>query len=138
MLQPLLKWILTSNRSHIRTLRHNERVEGGPTHQFLLLNANPVRERYFREEKTKFEKKNGKGKGSVLMCHGSGFGNWHVILRVGLKTSSQNDLQDAKVGMKNTNGICEGGAIGASGGAIWMAMQPSVSMGYTKAGNLWY
>lgn len=138
LLYPLLQWLIRSNRSHLRLLSKSEMCPDGPAHQFLLLTSDPTREQHFREQKRALEKKNGKGNGSILLTHGSGIGNWHVILRTGLKTSKSSDLDtETKVGLKGTAGIAEGGAIGASGGAIWMSMQPGVSMGYTKVGSGW-
>lgn len=138
LLHPLLQWLIASNRSHLRPLTESERCPGGPIGQFVLLTSDPSREKFFRDERQRIETKRGVGNGSVLLTHGSGAGNWHIILRTGLKTSKNVDeLSDAKEGLKNTGGISEGGAIGASGGAIWMSMQPSVSMGYTKPGVGW-
>jgi hypothetical protein len=136
LMYPLLQWLITSNRSHLRALDQQDRCPGGATHQFLLLTADPAREQYFQIEKAKSEKT--QKQGSILLTHGSALSNWHIILRTGLRTAKSSDLAaEVVVGLKGSGSICEGGAIGASGNAIWLSMQPQVSMGYTKAGQGW-
>ena len=48
LLLPLLTWLITSNRSHVRKLTESERCAGGPKHQFVLLTSDPSREKYFQ------------------------------------------------------------------------------------------
>lgn len=81
LLYPLIRWILTSNRAHVAKLKDNELVTGiGSKLQFCLLSTPPKKEKRFIELESK--------KGSFRAFHGSAFGNWHSILRGGLRNLS--------------------------------------------------
>lgn len=79
---PILKWIITSNRAHIVPLEPRHSFPNLNTDcQFVMLTSSPEREKAFQEEKKRY--------GSFYAFHGSGFGNWHCIFRVGLKNYSR-------------------------------------------------
>lgn len=113
---PLLRWILTSNRAHLSKLKPSETISAmnSTRHQYLLLSTPPAKERKFQEEK--------KRHGSFWAFHGSGFGNWHSILRNGLKNLSGTALMST-------------GAVYGNG--IYMAADSNTSMSYAKAGSGW-
>eukprot|EP01127_Copromyxa_protea_P014223 TRINITY_DN3918_c0_g1_i2.p1 TRINITY_DN3918_c0_g1~~TRINITY_DN3918_c0_g1_i2.p1 ORF type:complete len:560 (-),score=88.31 TRINITY_DN3918_c0_g1_i2:72-1751(-) len=112
---PLLRWILTSNRAHIALLSPAERIKGiGTQLQFLMLSSPPSKEKQFSAEK--------KIKGSIMTYHGSGWGNWHSIVRGGLKNLSGTTLMST------------GQAYGAG---IYLAKDSSTSVGYAKSGSSW-
>eukprot|EP00456_Euglypha_rotunda_P048350 TRINITY_DN3876_c0_g1_i11.p1 TRINITY_DN3876_c0_g1~~TRINITY_DN3876_c0_g1_i11.p1 ORF type:complete len:235 (+),score=17.95 TRINITY_DN3876_c0_g1_i11:81-785(+) len=121
LIYPLLLWLITSNRSHLRKLTSSEIIKDVPTeHQFLMLSSPPAREEIWRRQKVAAEKKMGKGKGSLLFFHGSPIGNWHTILRTGLLTEGKSEGQQG---------------LGASGKAIWMAQHFQTSVGYCTKGG---
>jgi hypothetical protein len=106
---PLMRWLITSNRSHLRKLSKSELISQVPTeHQYMLLSSSPTREAAFRKQKEQF--------GSYYMFHGSPVSNWHSILRQGLRFNG-------------------GTGLGASGQAIWMASAFSTSYGYCMKGG---
>jgi hypothetical protein len=48
LLYPLLRWVLTSNRAHVRLLTPSEQMKELKTpYQFVLLSSNPDREKKF-------------------------------------------------------------------------------------------
>ena len=184
LLYPLLRWILTSNRSHIRPLKPFEMIKGANTkHQFAMLSNAPAKEARFQTLKreaaaaatdesldaftkgygpfpptsssssstssstfpssatTSITTKKGTGgygvlssspsvkspfsnntTGSVFAFHGSNTGNWHSILRTGLKNLS------------NTKYMVCGAAKGAG---IYMATQAVTSLGYCRQAGGW-
>jgi len=78
---PLLRWIVTSNRCHLKKLESHELIkEIGTEFQFELKSLPPAKERKFQEMKKKHT--------SFYAYHGSPFANWHSILRAGLKNQS--------------------------------------------------
>jgi poly [ADP-ribose] polymerase 6/8 len=78
---PLLRWILTSNRCHLKLLSKKERItEIATEHQYLLLSSTPEKEKRFQTLKKKY--------GSQWAFHGSASCNWHAILRNGLQNMS--------------------------------------------------
>lgn len=115
MSYPLLRWILTSNRTHLAKLKPDEHIKAVPTpHQYLMLSATPARERIFQERKKQY--------GSFMAFHGSGFFNWHAILRTGLRNMSGTDLMST-------------GAIYGAG--IYLAPESGTSMGYAQSYQGW-
>ena len=77
LLFPLLCWIVTSNRCHLKKLAKKDQIGAIETeHQFALCSATPEREREFQDLR--------KTNGSFLAWHGSAMGNWHSFLRMGL------------------------------------------------------
>eukprot|EP00479_Gromia_sphaerica_P014273 TRINITY_DN8394_c0_g1_i1.p1 TRINITY_DN8394_c0_g1~~TRINITY_DN8394_c0_g1_i1.p1 ORF type:complete len:185 (-),score=15.53 TRINITY_DN8394_c0_g1_i1:46-570(-) len=83
-------------------------------YQFLMLTSTPDREAAFRKHK---EVALSAGRlGSIYMFHGSPIGNWHSILRTGLRVQGQPGL-------------------GASGPSIWMANHFATSIGYCQKGG---
>eukprot|EP00670_Eutreptiella_braarudii_P011494 CAMPEP_0174319472 /NCGR_PEP_ID=MMETSP0810-20121108/8890_1 /TAXON_ID=73025 ORGANISM="Eutreptiella gymnastica-like, Strain CCMP1594" /NCGR_SAMPLE_ID=MMETSP0810 /ASSEMBLY_ACC=CAM_ASM_000659 /LENGTH=180 /DNA_ID=CAMNT_0015430031 /DNA_START=167 /DNA_END=709 /DNA_ORIENTATION=+ len=63
------------------------RVEGVHTeHQFILRSTPPEKERAFKQLKQEH-------RGTFYAFHGSGLGNWHSILRLGLKNFSGTEKQ---------------------------------------------
>lgn len=91
LIHPLLQWLYTSSRSHLRMLKPAERIPGIETDlQFVMvcltsilsfaadytigtlqLSASPDREAKWRAMKVAAERSKGKGNGSVFMFHGS-------------------------------------------------------------------
>jgi len=117
---PLLRWIVSSNRSHLAPLP-NHIKEMSTDYQFILVSNNPEKERIFRELKKETAMKN-KGKGSFYAFHGSPFYNWHSILRIGLKNFS------------NTKRMAHGAAYGPG---IYLAQNSNLSFSYTQNYRSW-
>jgi poly [ADP-ribose] polymerase 6/8 len=114
LLYPLLRWLISSNRAHLRRLAPEEAVQGlGTSLQFVLLTGPVERESYFQHLKAETAKQ--KGEGSIFAFHGSAVGNWHSILRMGLKNYS------------NTKYMSAGAAYGAG---VYFATHMSTSLGY--------
>ncbi|KAJ3442761.1 poly adp-ribose polymerase family [Anaeramoeba flamelloides] len=112
----LLRWLLTTNRAHlIKIPKQYQLSEFGTDYQWVLLSTHPKKEAKFLDLKKKF-------KNSVYAFHGSPVENWFSILRVGLKNYS------------NTKNMICGAAMGPG---IYMAAQPSTSMGYARSGQGW-
>jgi hypothetical protein len=112
---PLLRWILTSNRTHLAKLKSDELLSQVPTkHQYLMLSATPARERIFQQRKKEY--------GSFWAFHGSGFFNWHAILRTGLRNLSGTDLMST-------------GAVYGNG--IYLAAESGTSIGYAQSFRGW-
>merc|ERR1712166_8993 len=97
-----------------------EAMIGGPKHQFVLMCSPPDVEKRFRNMRTGAELTRGKGKGSIFAFHGSAIGNWHCILRSGLKN------------MSNTAYMTSGAAHGAG---IYMACDSATSLAYCRRTN---
>ncbi|KAL6068634.1 Poly [ADP-ribose] polymerase 6 [Balamuthia mandrillaris] len=115
LLYPLLRWILTSNRSHLKKIPTKKQItELQTSHQYVLLNAPVDRERRFQELKNEH--------GSFYAFHASPIGNWHSILRTGLKNLS-NSAQQLH------------GAVNGPG--IYLAPNSGLSMGYMGWGVGW-
>eukprot|EP01090_Pellita_catalonica_P000924 TRINITY_DN1065_c0_g1_i1.p1 TRINITY_DN1065_c0_g1~~TRINITY_DN1065_c0_g1_i1.p1 ORF type:complete len:755 (-),score=117.75 TRINITY_DN1065_c0_g1_i1:16-2280(-) len=118
---PLLRWITMSNRAHISPLPADKHIKEMSTpHQFVFVSDNPQKEARFRQLKAEAAKRGGKG--SFYAFHGSAVGNWHSILRNGLKNYS------------NTNKMSAGAAYGPG---IYLASNASTSSGYMVAGPGW-
>lgn len=87
----------------------------------MLLTGPVERESHFQRLKAETAATKGEGLGSVFAFHGSGIGNWHSILRLGLKNYS------------NTKYMSAGAAYGVG---VYFATQMSVSLGYcTRSGG---
>eukprot|EP01080_Neovahlkampfia_damariscottae_P002161 gene2161-2026_t len=106
---PLLSWIISSNRSYLIPVPKDKLIGGIPKgiDQFIMVSSNPEREALFSKKK--------KSQGSFYAFHGSGCGNWHCILRSGLKNYS------------NTSKMSAGAAAGAG---IYLAKNMQTSIGY--------
>lgn len=88
LLPALLGWIWDSNRSYILALQDEDRIEALSTpFQYLLLSAPPEMETAFQALKIKY--------GAEFCFHGSSSGNWHCILRQGLRNASGTKLMTA-------------------------------------------
>jgi hypothetical protein len=108
LLYPLLRWLLSSNRSHLRKLEDHEKIKGvGTDDQYMLVTGPMERESQFQALKSRY--------GSLHVFHGSGIGNWHAILRTSLRN------------MSNSKYMSAGAAHGAG---IYFAENQSTSMGY--------
>ncbi|KAM8861771.1 protein mono-ADP-ribosyltransferase PARP6-like isoform 2-T2 [Synchiropus picturatus] len=111
--QPLLQWILSSNRSHIVKLPPTRQLEIMHTpHQFLLISSPPAKEARFQAARKLY--------GSTFAFHGSHIENWHSILRNGLVNASYTKLQ------------LHGAAYGKG---IYLSPISSVSFGYSEMGK---
>jgi len=113
LLFPLLCWIVTSNRCHLKQLAPKDRINAVETeYQFALCSATPERERQFQDLR--------RMNGSFLAWHGSAMGNWHSILRMGLRNYSKTKHQ--------TNGA-------AYGSGIYFARNFNLSWSYCRPGS---
>lgn len=116
-LYQFLSWIITSNRAHLAPVPKEQSIKGLPKEiiPFVLISANPEREAQFRIKRKKF--------GSFYAFHGSSTGNWHCILRSGLKNYS------------GTNKMSAGQAYGPG---IYLAKAMQTSLGYMRnASKYW-
>lgn len=114
---PMLSWIITSNRAHLASVPKDQSIKGLPKEitPFVLISANPEREAQFRAKRKKY--------GSFYAFHGSSTGNWHCILRSGLKNYS------------GTNKMSAGQAYGPG---IYLAKAMSTSLGYMRPSNKYW
>jgi len=109
----LMQWVIASNRTYLAPLTSEQRIPEFPTQfQYLLISAPPEKEREFQELKAKH--------GSFFAFHGSAVGNWHSILRNGLKNASNTPLMSA-------------GA--AYGPGIYLGKSSAISAGYSGLGG---
>merc|ERR1712232_11459 len=108
----LVQWIMASNRTYLAPLNADQRIQAFNTDfQYLLISAPPEKEATFQELKKQY--------GSIFAFHGSHVGNWHSILRNGLKNASNTPLMSA-------------GA--AHGPGIYLGKSSQISMGYSGMG----
>jgi hypothetical protein len=120
LLYLLLRWIVSTTLAHIELL-HDKSVPPKFAglqcqYQFVMRCAAPAREAQFRE----LCRKHG---GSFFVWHGSGLGNWHNIVRFGLKNMSGTAFQSS-------------GA--AYGPGIYAAHDSTTSYGYSgNTSNPW-
>lgn len=133
-LYPILRWIITSNKSYIRPLDGTERLHEMKTpYQFMMVADSPEKEQRFQELKCgpgglkavwkqSIEAVIGAKDKSFYAFHGSSIGNWFTILRTGLKNLS------------NTKHMTNGAAHGAG---IYLAGTSGTSIGYCKYGTIW-
>jgi len=123
LVHPLLKWLATSNRAYIRLLREEERFPQFKTpYQFVFANASPEKEMEFQRLKRDVEKYQGKGNGTIQAWHGSAFGNWHSIMRNGLKNLS------------NTKWMSAGAVYGKG---IYLSPHLGTSLSYARTTGTW-
>ncbi|CAG8455032.1 3095_t:CDS:10 [Ambispora leptoticha] len=91
---PLLSWIISSNRTHLRLLESNEEKvqfnEGATTaysnwKQFVMIMSSPEKEQEFQREKERLRRERvGQSLGELYAFHGSPLNNWHSIIRTSL------------------------------------------------------
>lgn len=125
LLYPLIRWVLTSSRAHLRLLTNKEKIVlpgFAVDHQFVMMSTPPEREAVFRKLRKASEITKGKGKGSIYAWHGSSTCNWHAIVRTGLKNLSNTALM--------TTGA-------AYGEGIYMATEANTSHDYCKTQDGW-
>lgn len=114
MLPSLLRWIIASNRSHIRLLDKSDHVNGiTACYQFVLLTSSPKKESLFRLQVAKASRE----RPVEYAFHGSPQGNWHSIVRQGL------------LNMSGTKHMLNGAAYGSG---IYMAPNLQTSLGYSR------
>ena len=117
LLRPLLRWLITSNRSYIRYVPEEERIpELGDAVQFMVVNGTPAKTARFRSALSNAPKP------SRFAFHGSGTENWHSILRTGLKN------------MSHTKYMTTGAAYGSG---IYLADNIQTSLGYSQIMSGW-
>lgn len=107
-----LRWIVSTTLAHIERLTDKtvpQRWSRLGQHQFVMHCAAPAREAQFRDHCRKHG-------GSFFVWHGSGLGNWHNIVRSGLKNMSGTAFQSS-------------GA--AYGPGIYAAADSTTSYGYS-------
>ncbi|RUS26515.1 hypothetical protein BC938DRAFT_470661 [Jimgerdemannia flammicorona] len=124
---PLLSWIISSNRAHLRALdseRELVKVQGGLAafssgysgyktwRQFVMLMSSPEKEEEFQREKMRL-KSESPNKGELYAWHGSRLENWHSIIRTAL----------------NFNKVLNGRAYG---NGVYMASDAQTSYGYSQ------
>jgi len=115
LMYSLLRWIVASNRSHLKKLENNEAIDKMNTkYQYLLMSSPPEKEKKFQELKAKH--------GSIYAFHGSPLANWHAIMRTGLKN------------MSGTSGQRNGAAYGKG---IYLAAESGTSFGYMHLQRGW-
>ncbi|CAN0444527.1 unnamed protein product, partial [Ectocarpus sp. 12 AP-2014] len=88
---PLLRWLLSANRAHLRPLRGSELIPEIPCEkQFMLVTGTAEREAKFQTMKriAGSRRSGGSGTGSFYAFHGSKPDNWHGILHMGLRNMS--------------------------------------------------
>lgn len=86
---PLLSWILSSNRAHLEAIPAGDSMAGLGPHQFLLVSATPAKEGRFKRARQEAAQRRGASPtGSFFVWHGSSAGNWHCILRQGLRSGT--------------------------------------------------
>ncbi len=114
LLWPLLRWLVTTNRSYLIPLRKKEeKFVGVPSSsQFKFVSYTPEREYMFQE----LSRKNNNC-GTIWAFHGSPIANWHTILRTGLKN------------MSNTKNMRNGAAFGSG---IYLAPNSGTSYWYCE------
>jgi hypothetical protein len=116
LLKPLLKWIITSNRCHLRLLSPEQHIPTIPSrYQFVLLSSSPAKETKFQRRKQSIARR-GYWNPSVFAFHGSPLGNWHSILRLGLKN------------MSNTEDMLHGASYGEG---VYFSLEASTSITYS-------
>lgn len=104
----LFQWIIATNRCHIVLLPEEDRLKSLNTPwQFVLKSSAPEKEARFLALKEE-------NKGSFFAFHGSPTGNWHSILRQGLRNKNYRT---------------------AYGPGIYFAEDLSTSVGYASANN---
>jgi hypothetical protein len=84
-----LRWIVSTTLAHLERLADHTAPPRWPrlgAHQFIMRCATPAREAQFRDHCRKHG-------GSFFVWHGSGLGNWHNIVRSGLKNMSGTAMQ---------------------------------------------
>jgi hypothetical protein len=107
-----LRWIVSTTLAHFDRLTDKtvpQRWSRLGEHQFIMRCAPPAREAQFRDHCRKHG-------GSFFVWHGSGLGNWHNIVRSGLKNMSGTAYQSS-------------GA--AYGPGIYSAQDSATSYGYS-------
>jgi hypothetical protein len=112
----LIRWLLASNRCHLKKLDKSEQIkEMNTPHQYLMMSGTPDAEKEFQSTKTKIG-------GTYLGFHGSSACNWHAIMRFGLKN------------MSGKKGQLHGKAYGDG---VYLADAAQTSFGYLKYGATW-
>lgn len=112
---PLLRWLVASNRCHLKKLTKDEQIkEMNTEHQYLLMSGTPEKEKKFQSLK--------QSKGTYLGFHGSAACNWHSIMRVGLKN------------MSGSKGQVNGAAYG---NGVYLANDANTSFSYLKYADMW-
>eukprot|EP00698_Gefionella_okellyi_P020493 TRINITY_DN643_c0_g1_i1.p1 TRINITY_DN643_c0_g1~~TRINITY_DN643_c0_g1_i1.p1 ORF type:complete len:652 (-),score=119.59 TRINITY_DN643_c0_g1_i1:302-2257(-) len=112
---PLLRWIITSNRTHLELLQPDQEFQHFKgCRQFVMRGTTP--------EKEAKHARGVKKHGSFFAFHGSAFWNWHSILRNGLKNYS------------NTEFMVDGAT---EGEGIYLGLDSGTSLGYAWAGTAW-
>ncbi|CAI2168512.1 12375_t:CDS:10 [Funneliformis geosporum] len=90
---PLLSWIISSNRTHLRLLEsEEEKVQFNQNDssynnwkQFVMIMSSPEKEETFQREKEKLRnERRGQALGELFAFHGSPLHNWHSIIRTSL------------------------------------------------------
>eukprot|EP00756_Hemistasia_phaeocysticola_P004260 Hpha_TRINITY_DN12717_c0_g2::TRINITY_DN12717_c0_g2_i1::g.114630::m.114630/K15258/PARP6_8; poly [ADP-ribose] polymerase 6/8 len=111
----LVRWVVGTSRCVLVPVPAENRVEGMNTpHQFVLLLDSPEKQRRFEALKKQH------GNRSVFAFHGSAPGNWHSILRFGLKNASGTALM--RSGQQH-------------GPGIYLSPTSSLSFQYSKVGT---
>ncbi|CAM9604882.1 unnamed protein product [Ectocarpus sp. 4 AP-2014] len=114
---PLLEWLLsTAHGGQLRLLKEAEAIQGiSCKKQFVLTDTSEREERFQAMKREAAASSNGTG--SFFAFHGSASGNWHGILRLGIKNMSGSEYM--------SNGA-------TSGRGIYMGGTLAVSLSYTR------
>jgi len=112
---PFLRWLIASNRAHLKRLPEKHRLkEMNTPWQYILLTSAPEKEVSFQEFKKKYS--------SIYAFHGSALKNWHAIIRNGL------------LNMSGTSGQINGAAYG---NGVYLAEESQTSFGYMQYTTGW-
>ncbi|CAB1096092.1 unnamed protein product [Ectocarpus sp. CCAP 1310/34] len=116
LLYPLLEWLLsTIHGGHLHLLKEAEAIEGVSCKKQFVLTDTSAREERFQAMKREAAASSN-GTGSLFAFHGSAPGNWHGILRLGIKNMSGSKYM--------SNGL-------VCGKGIYMSRTLGASLSYT-------
>jgi len=85
---PLLRWVIQSNRAHLAFIPVQNQIKEMKTkYQFTLVSSAPEHEKIFRQHVQDAVRKGCENEsGTFKAFHGSPIGNWHSIIRTGLRS----------------------------------------------------
>ncbi|CAM9311371.1 unnamed protein product [Ectocarpus sp. 8 AP-2014] len=131
LLYPLLEWLLsTIHGGHLHLLKDVEAIQGVSCKKQFVLTDTSAREERFQAMKREAAASSN-GTGSFFAFHGSAPGNWHGILRLGIKNMSGSEYMSN--GSVCGKGIYMGRTLGASLSYTLKVHRPVVRIAATPA-----
>ncbi|CBJ31733.1 conserved unknown protein [Ectocarpus siliculosus] len=131
LLYPLLEWLLsTIHGGHLHLLKEAEAIQGVSCKKQFVLTDTSAREECFQAMKREAAASSN-GTGSFFAFHGSAPGNWHGILRLGIKNMSGSEYMSN--GSVCGKGIYMGRTLGASLSYTLEVRRPVVRIAATPA-----